>query len=723
MKCIKNVKLNKALIYIALLIVIIDITYFVYKFEFKYKDKIDITANYILEIIKIQKYDEEYISYVAKIKNDKFIIYIYNNDIVYLPGNKISIVGKITKIEKYRNLGETSYKLYLNSNNIVGSISVTRVNKVIDNKVNFVFNLKQNIEYKVSKFFDDDMKNTFKSLIYGDDNLLDDKIKDKFEKCGMLHILSISGFNIYIYIKIIKCIVNITKKRKTTALINILFVSLFIIFCELKITIVRAGITYILLNILDLFDITLKNKYLRVLYTYLILFLLNPYMVFNVSLIYAFFCIVGIIMFDNLINSYFSVKLLKFKKNFILNFIIKNLSTLLSVNILLIPINIYYGTKIYITMVISSIILVPVIELYVSYSYITLLFIFIPIISDILLKLNLIFLKLIFFVVDFVYNLNLSYVSFPKPSIIILIFYYLFLLYFYNSKYLILFCYNKKIRKKIKNIVNITFVFFVILNIFLYIKIMYFEKYVVFFNVGQGNMALIHNLNVNIVIDMRSTKNNLASNTLQNFFKVKNISNIDIVFLTHFDNDHVNGILQLVENVNTEKIVYQEPKEKNELFDTIYNLTRNNNISFVEVTKGDTFTFNNINVQILSPDKNIDIDNKDSSNSNSLIIYVKINNMKNSTYLFMGDATVKSERYLLDNLIIKNKKIDVLQVGHHGSNTSTSKELLEYFNIKNAVISSKKEVYGHPTKEVLEILSNYNINILITENLGMIVFK
>ena len=44
-------------------------------------------------------------------------------------------------------------------------------------------------------------------------------------------------------------------------------------------------------------------------------------------------------------------------------------------------------------------------------------------------------------------------------------------------------------------------------------------------------------------------------------------------------------------------------------------------------------------------------------------------------------------------------------------------------NIKNAVISSKKEVYGHPTKEVLEILSNYNINILITENLGMIVFK
>ena len=236
-------------------------------------------------------------------------------------------------------------------------------------------------------------------------------------------------------------------------------------------------------------------------------------------------------------------------------------------------------------------------------------------------------------------------------------------------------------------------------------------------------MALIHNLNVNIVIDMRSTKNNLASNTLQNFFKVKNISNIDIVFLTHFDNDHVNGILQLVENVNTEKIVYQEPKEKNELFDTIYNLTRNNNISFVEVTKGDTFTFNNINVQILSPDKNIDIDNKDSSNSNSLIIYVKINNMKNSTYLFMGDATVKSERYLLDNLIIKNKKIDVLQVGHHGSDTSTSKELLEYFNIKNAVISSKKEVYGHPTKEVLEILSNYNINILITENLGMIVFK
>ena len=93
----------------------------------------------------------------------------------------------------------------------------------------------------------------------------------------------------------------------------------------------------------------------------------------------------------------------------------------------------------------------------------------------------------------------------------------------------------------------------------------------------------------------------------------------------------------------------------------------------------------------------------------------------------MGDATIETEKVLLNNITndIQNKfqNISVLQVGHHGSKTSTSDNFLQMLNVKLAVISSKKKVYGHPSKETLDRLNKYNIRYKITENNGAVVLK
>lgn len=88
--------------------------------------------------------------------------------------------------------------------------------------------------------------------------------------------------------------------------------------------------------------------------------------------------------------------------------------------------------------------------------------------------------------------------------------------------------------------------------------------------------------------------------------------------------------------------------------------------------------------------------------------------------MFMGDAGINKEKDILDNYSIKN--IDFLKVGHHGSNTSSSKEFIESINHKYSLISvGKNNRYGHPKEEVLDTLKNSKI--YRTDLNGSIMFR
>ena len=107
----------------------------------------------------------------------------------------------------------------------------------------------------------------------------------------------------------------------------------------------------------------------------------------------------------------------------------------------------------------------------------------------------------------------------------------------------------------------------------------------------------------------------------------------------------------------------------------------------------------------------------DNENDNSNVIYLNYNNYK---FLFMGDAGIEREKDILDKYNLKD--IDFLKVGHHGSNTSSSKEFIDSVNPKYSLISvGKNNRYGHPNKEVLNVLENSKI--YRTDQDGSIVFK
>ena len=125
--------------------------------------------------------------------------------------------------------------------------------------------------------------------------------------------------------------------------------------------------------------------------------------------------------------------------------------------------------------------------------------------------------------------------------------------------------------------------------------------------------------------------------------------------------------------------------------------------------------------------KELNIDNKklyflqtkeyDNENDNSNVIYTELNGYK---FMFMGDASITTEKELLNKYNLTD--IDVLKVGHHGSKTSSSKEFISEINPKYSIISvGKNNRYGHPNKEVLNILDKSKI--YRTDQDGSIMFE
>ncbi|MDE5868204.1 MAG: hypothetical protein K2H02_04600, partial [Anaeroplasmataceae bacterium] len=107
--------------------------------------------------------------------------------------------------------------------------------------------------------------------------------------------------------------------------------------------------------------------------------------------------------------------------------------------------------------------------------------------------------------------------------------------------------------------------------------------------------------------------------------------------------------------------------------------------------------------------------------SNSLVLYTKI---KNTSFLFTGDMTKESEEDFLKKY--STVTVDILKVGHHGSNTSSSKAFLNSLKPSISIISvGEDNSYGHPNQEVLNRLNNIS-KVYMTKdsgNIEVIVFE
>lgn len=659
--------------------------------------------NIEIRIVRIDSITEDKVIYVGVYDGNNYLVVLKKNEKKYSFGDKIFVLSSCYSISKAGNPYELDYLKYLNSRNIVGRIYVDKIlsEKISSNILKTIRNSMDNvIDKNLGKF-----SPLVKSLMYGEDDYLDDTFKEKCKSIGIGHMMCVSGTHV---LYLMMDLENVIKSRKNKY-INIIILIYFYLISFFSISLLRVVLMYILS-----FAFSKLKYYFRLGITLVIILIINPYYIFNIGIIFSFLSVISIRVFNPVILSFINVKM-----KIINNYISSNIALSISSQILILPFEVYYFGKIYLISVISNLFLGITISFLMKFIFYLFIFLFIPIISNFFSLILYCVCSLFCTQIDILNLLNIFIIHLPKINIVIFILYYLSLfIIMYKSRICIV--YFWKYRKKAKVLLDLVIIISLLYCSFWYIYTMYLDEYVIYFNVGQGNMCLVHKGVKNIVIDCGSTQDKNAASILNNYLKAKNIQNLDLVLITHMHADHMNGVGELVDlGVGVSRVGYSKPYTKVYECEKLEQKLKENNIGIMYLMQEDKICINDIAIYIVTPPKDLVIYDSDMLNANSTV-YLLENNTKR--YLFMGDSTKATEKYILDNYIEKVQNIDYYQVSHHGSKTSSLREFVESINVKNAIISCKEAVYGHPDNEVLDLFLSLNIQTYITEKVGAIIF-
>lgn len=264
----------------------------------------------------------------------------------------------------------------------------------------------------------------------------------------------------------------------------------------------------------------------------------------------------------------------------------------------------------------------------------------------------------------------------------------------------------------VKNIINILFLSLAIYILTLGSNSDSSGPEIVFFDVGQGDAILIQQDDFQILVDGGPDDRILYELAKK---MPKNDKTIEVVVLTHPHEDHIRGLMNVLEGYVVERLLLNRVESENKAYR--YMLENYEEI-LMEVVKGDTVQYKDILATVLFPfDEEREV--YANLNNESVVLLVEVYDYG---VLLMGDGEVELEQRLLENLEIEN--IHILKAGHHCSKTSSSEMFLRKVNPTTAICScGKGNRFGHPHYETLQKFEMLNVQYLITYMEGNIVIK
>ena len=231
---------------------------------------------------------------------------------------------------------------------------------------------------------------------------------------------------------------------------------------------------------------------------------------------------------------------------------------------------------------------------------------------------------------------------------------------------------------------------------------------VVFLDVGQGDSILIQKGNVQILID--GGEDDTVLYQLAKYMPYGDME-IEIIVLTHPHSDHLGGLFYIFERYEVGEVWFNDIDYKSAIYEYFLELE----IPKREVREGEMYRIDDWVLEVLFASD--EVYERDSNANNASIILQLDTDLR--TFLFMGDAELEEERYLIESNVLED--IDILKAGHHCSRTASSDIFLDIVKPEVAICSyGADNKFGHPHIETIERFNRRNIQILSTEREGNI---
>ncbi len=244
------------------------------------------------------------------------------------------------------------------------------------------------------------------------------------------------------------------------------------------------------------------------------------------------------------------------------------------------------------------------------------------------------------------------------------------------------------------------------------------ELSISFLDVGQGDAILIQQGSQQVLIDGGPSPQaiSLELGRQMPFWD----RTIELVILTHPDQDHLAGLIEVLKRYRVEKVLDPNLDSGTPLYEEWHRLVAEKKPEKITARAGQQIALAGATLTVLHPPEALLKDTNEDIDNNGAVLRLKAGNV---SFLLAADIRREAELHLITRRAAL--KSTVLKVAHHGSDTSTSQEFLSAVDPQIAVISvGADNKFGHPSEEIMNRLDNKlgQTNVYRTDHHGTIQF-
>ncbi len=618
----------------------------------------------------------------------------------YLKGDRLAVSGTARCFKTPDNPGEFDLRLYYRTVDLFYSVYANET-KLIDSSDNPVYKLADKLSDKLESALysvtDEETASVFGAMLLGKKEDIDSQLSELFTNCGIGHILAISGLHISL---LGMGLYKLIRKCGAGYVMSMAAGSGFIIFYGVMtgggVSQTRALIMFIAAVHANVAGRTYDMLSAAALAAVLML-LKTPMLIHSSGFLLSFGAIIGITVVGGAIRNSFNIQ----------NKTLGALITGISIQLVTLPIIMYYYYQIPVLSVILNLLVVPLMTVVMVSGIAGACAGCVSITAGTFaIGPGVMVIRLYEKICNANMNIDWAVYICGKPQLWQITVYYILLA-------AVIWLISKHTVKPVITVIIPA----------LSLLIMRFDSgfELDFISVGQGDGIFIRMANgKNVLIDGGSSDNSgLYQYTLEPFLLSKAVDQIDYAIVTHCDNDHISGLKELMENGSIHINNFYMPSTT--LVDDAYTSLWNTALEYADNTEliyaGTELTGGDTMITCIHPSYNYQCSER---NDYSTTLVVE---NKGFTALLTGDISASQETELIET-VRKYAPFDVLKAAHHGSDTSSSHEFLKAVNPGLAVIScGLNNSYGHPSEQTLSRLENLDIPYLTTMEHGAVIIR